>query len=151
MFNFTEEAIYSMKQIFINLPVNDLEKSMNFYLHLGFTMNPLFTDKDQKCMIWCDQIYVMLQSKDFFGDYIKKPIVDSKKFQSASFTLPVESPDKVNELIESGIKAGGIEPVPMLDEGFMLLRTIEDLDGYTWGIIHLDMDTFNEVKSTSEI
>ncbi len=137
-----------MKQIFINLPVTDLEKSMNFYLQLGFTMNPLFTDEDQKCMIWCDQIYVMLQSKDFFGAYLKKPIVDLKKYQSASFTLPVESREKVNELIEHGIKAGGIEPVPMLDEGFMLLRSIEDLDGYTWGIIHLDMDKFTEVKGS---
>jgi predicted lactoylglutathione lyase len=55
-----------MKQIFINLPVKNLEASMNFYEQLGFTVNPLFTFDDQKCMVWSNQIYVMLQSIEMF-------------------------------------------------------------------------------------
>ena len=136
-----------MKQIFINLPVEDLDKSMHFYTQLGFTNYPLFTDEKQKCMAWSEQIYVMLQSKDFFGSYNKKPLVDSQNNVAATFTLPVESLDRVNEIIENGLKAGGTEPLPMLDEGFMQVRSIEDLDGYTWGIIYLDLDKFRELKS----
>jgi predicted lactoylglutathione lyase len=136
-----------MKQIFINLPVEDLEKSMNFYTQLGFTNYPLFTGENQKCMVWSEQIYVMLQSKEFFSSYIKKPLLDTKNNLAASFTLPVESLDRVNEIIESGLKAGGIEPMPMLDEGFMQVRSIEDLDGHTWGVIYLDMDKFREFKA----
>lgn len=135
-----------MKQIFINLPVKNVETSMNFYTQLGFTNNPLFTDEDQKCMVWSEQIYVMLQSQEIFITYTKKPIPDTKNNIAATFTLPVESPDRVNEIIESGLKAGGTEPMPMLDEGFMQLRTIEDLDGHTWGIIYLDLNKFKEFK-----
>jgi predicted lactoylglutathione lyase len=97
-------------------------------------------------MVWSEQIYVMLQSKDFFSFYNKKPILDTKNNVAATFTLPVESLDRVNEIIENGLKAGGIEPVPMRDEGFMQVRSIEDLDGHTWGIIYLDMNKFRELK-----
>lgn len=135
-----------MKQIFINLPVEDLEKSMSFYTQLGFTNDPLFTGENQKCMVWSESIYVMLQSKKFFNTYNKNPFPDTKTSLAASFTLPVESLDRVNEIIENGLKAGGIEPVPMRDEGFMQIRTIEDLDGHTWGIIYLDMNKVKELK-----
>lgn len=131
-----------MKQIFINLPVQDIEKSMNLYLQLGFTIKPLFTDDNQKCMVWSDQIYIMLQSEKMFRSYLKKEIPNPKKYQAASYTLPVESLAKVNEIVESGLKAGAIESNPMIDEGFMQVRTIEDFDGHTWGIIFLDLNKF---------
>jgi predicted lactoylglutathione lyase len=136
-----------MKQIFINLPVADIEKSMDFYTQLGFTINPLFTGENQKCMVWSDQIYVILQTKAFSSAYIKKPFLDVKNFSTASFTIPVESIARVNEMIENGLHAGGKEPVPMLDEGFMFLRTIEDLDGFNWGVMHLDMGAFKALNT----
>ena len=131
-----------MKQIFINLPVSDIEKSMLFYIKMGFTINPLFTGENQKCMVWSDHIYVMLQTKAFSSAYIKKPFLDVKNFSTASFTLPVESIARVNEMIEIGLNAGGVEPIPSIDEGFMFLRSIEDLDGFTWGVMCLDMEKF---------
>ena len=134
-----------MKQIFINLPVKDVEASMNFYSQLGFTLNPLFTFDNQKCMVWSDQIYVMLQTLQMFKSGNKKNITDPKENVIATFTLPVESLDKVNEIIENGLKAGGTEPTPMLDEGFMQVRNIEDLDGHHWGVIYLDVNKFKEI------
>jgi len=127
-----------MKQIFINLPVKDVEASMDFYNQLGFTVNPLFTFDDQKCMVWSDQIYVMLQTHEMFKSGNKKNVADPKENTIATFTLPVESLERVNEMMENGIKAGGRESTPMLDEGFMQIRNIEDLDGHNWGIIYID-------------
>ncbi len=135
-----------MKQIFINLPVKNIEASKGFYTQLGFSNYPLFTFDDQKCMAWGEQILVMLHSKEFLNSEDKKPIADTKKYLTPSFTLPVESLEKVNRIIESGVKAGGIEPSPMVDEGFMQVRNIEDLDGYNWGIICLDLVKFKEMR-----
>ena len=135
-----------MKQVFINLPVIDFEKSLNFYLELGFILNPLFTDKYQKCLIWSDAIYVMLQSQEFSNAYSKKELVGPSVYSSASHTLPVESIEKVNQIVEYGLKAGGVEPVAVLDEGFMYLRTIEDFDGNAWGIMYLDVNAFKILK-----
>ena len=134
-----------MKQIFINLPVKDVLASMEFYQQLGFTVNPLFTFDDQKCMVWSDQIFVMLQTLEMFKSGNKKEIADPRKNRIATFTLPVDSLDIMNELMEKGLKAGGTESIPMIDEGFMQVRNIEDLDGHNWGIIYLDIDKFKQM------
>ena len=67
-----------MKQVFINLPVVDVEKSMTFYTQLGFTNNPQFSDEAGKCMVWSDSIFLMLLSHDKFTSFTKKPICDTK-------------------------------------------------------------------------
>ncbi len=134
-----------MKQIFINLPVKDVLASMEFYQQLGFTVNPLFTFDDQKCMVWSDQIFVMLQTLEMFKSGNKKEIADPRKNRIATFTLPVDSLDIMNELMGKGLKAGGTESIPMIDEGFMQVRNIEDLDGHKWGIIYLDIDKFKQM------
>jgi hypothetical protein len=135
-----------MNQLFINLPVSDLEKSTQFYLALGFTIQPLFTDKNQISLMWSDSIYLMLQSRDFSNSYLNKQTIDARKNQMPSFTLPVESIDLVNSMMEDGLKAGGVEPVAVIREDFMYLRSIEDVDGYIWGIMCLDVKLFQIYK-----
>lgn len=131
-----------MRQLFINLPVKDVNASMQFYTQLGFTVNPLFTFDNQKCMAWSDQVYVMLQTIDMFKSGIRKNPADPKKNTIATFTLLVESLDQLNEIMENGLKAGGTELKPAIDEGFMQVRNLEDLDGHIWGILFLDIDKF---------
>ncbi len=133
-----------MRQIFINLPVKDVDSSMLFYTQLGFTVNPLFTFNDQKCMVWSDQIYVMLQTVEMFKSGNNKNLADPKQNTIASFTLPVESLNQLNEIIENGLKAGGTELKPAIDEGFMQVRNIEDPDGHQWGILYLDLENFKK-------
>lgn len=135
-----------MKQIFINLPVVDLEKSKEFYAHLGFTNYPIFTAKNQVCMMWSETILVMLQSKAFFNLGNKKQLADVSKSISATFTLPVESITRMNEIVDTALNYGSREILPLIDEGFMQVRTIEDLDGHIWAFIYLDMDKFKEIK-----
>lgn len=135
-----------MKQVFINLPVENLEKSMNFYAQLGFTSNPLFTDDDQKCMVWSEHIYVMLMPREKFSIYTGKTIPDPEHYEAANYTLPVESLDRVNEIVDRGLKAGGTEPTPTKDHGFMQLRKLEDPDGHIWDIIFLDISKFEKHK-----
>ena len=133
-----------MRQLFINLPVKDVDAAMLFYTQLGFTVNPLFTFNDQKCMVWSDQIYVMLQTVDMFKSGNKKNLADPKQNTIASFTLPVESLTQLNEIMENGLKAGGTELMPAIDEGFMQVRNIEDPDGHLWGILFLDLEKFKK-------
>ena len=137
-----------MKQIFINLPVDDLEKSKNFYTEIGFTVNTLFTFYDQICMVWSEYIYVMLQTKYFFYSGNKTQVLNLNNNSSSTFTLPVGGIKEVNELVERGLKAGGTEPNNPIDEGYMQIRTIVDLDGHTWGIIYLDLDKFSKQKKS---
>jgi predicted lactoylglutathione lyase len=130
------------KQIFINLAVKDLQASMDFYTALGFTNNPQFSDDTAKCMVWCDNIFVMILSHEKFLQFATKPIADTKSGLAGLFSLSMNSIDEVNNVMANGLKAGGIEPAEMKDYGFMQQRTIEDFDGHTWEIFYMDMSKF---------
>ena len=127
------------KQVFINLAVKDVQKSMDFYAALGFVNNPQFSDDSGKCMAWSDNIFVMLLSHEKFATFATKPIADTKNAVAGLVSLSLDSLEEVNEVTEKGLKAGGIEPIEMRDYGFMQQRTIEDFDGHTWEIFFMDM------------
>lgn len=127
------------KQIFINLAVKDVQKSMDFYTALGFTNNPQFSDDAGKCMVWCENIFLMILSHEKFASFATKPIADTKSSLAGLFSLSMDSPEEVNSVIENGLKAGGIEPHEIRDYGFMQQRSIEDFDGHTWEIFYMDL------------
>jgi predicted lactoylglutathione lyase len=127
------------KQIFINLAVKDLQKSMDFYTALGFTNNPQFSDESGKCMVWNENIFVMILTHEKFASFTTKPLADTKSNIAGLFSLSVDSVDEVNKIMTNGLNAGGIEPNEMRDYGFMQQRTIEDFDGHTWEIFYMDI------------
>ena len=130
------------KQIFINLAVTDLAKSMEFYASLGFSNNPQFSDEMGKCMVWSESIFVMLLTHEKFSLFSTKPIADTKTNIAGLFSLSMDNVEEVNKIVDAGLKAGGIEPSEMKDYGFMVQRTIEDFDGHTWEIFFIDMSKF---------
>ena len=131
-----------MKQIFINLAVTDVSKSMEFYTALGFTNNPQFSDDTGKCMVWSESIFLMILSHEKFASFATKPIADTKNTLAGLFSLSMNSLEEVNAFMDKGLKAGGKEPHEMRDYGFMQQRTLEDFDGHTWEIFYMDMSKF---------
>lgn len=130
------------KQIFINLAVKNLQKSMDFYTALGFKNNPQFSDETAKCMVWSENIFVMIMTHEKFASFATKPIADTKSNLAGLFSLSVENVDEINKIVTNGLNAGGIEPCEMKDYGFMQQRTIEDFDGHTWEIFYMDLSKF---------
>lgn len=127
------------KQIFINLVVKDLQKSMDFYTALGFMNNTQFSDDNGKCMEWNESIFVMLLTQEKFSTFTNKPIADTKSHIAGLFSLSLDNIDEVNHVMTNGLAAGGIEPIEMKDYGFMQQRTIEDFDGHTWELFYMDL------------
>lgn len=130
------------RQIFINFAVKDVQKSMDFYTALGFSNNPQFSDESGKCMVWSENIFVMIMTHEKFASFATKPIADTKSALAGLFSLSVDSVDEVNSIVNKGLEAGGTEPNELRDYGFMVQRTIEDIDGHTWEIFHMDMSKF---------
>ena len=137
------------KQVFINLAVKDLQKSMDFYTAMGFSNNPQFSDETGKCMVWSENIFVMILTHEKFASFATKPIADTKSNLAGLFSLSLDSIDEVNSLMTKGLKAGGTEPNEMKDYGFMQQRTIEDFDGHTWEIFYMDITKFPTEQPTT--
>ena len=138
-----------VKQVFINLAVKDLQKSMDFYTAMGFSNNPQFSDETGKCMVWSENIFVMIMTHEKFAGFATKPIADTKSNLAGLFSLSLDSIDEVNNLMTNGLKAGGTEPNEMKDYGFMQQRTIEDFDGHTWEVFYMDITKFPTEQPTS--
>lgn len=130
------------KQIFINLAVSNVQKSMDFYTSIGFTNNPQFSDETGKCMVWENNIFLMLLSHEKFSSFTKKPIADTKKNIAGLYSLSFDTIEEVHAFMEKGLKADGIEPSEMRDYGFMQQRTLEDFDGHTWEVFYMDVSQF---------
>lgn len=130
------------KQVFINLAVTDLERSMQFYTAMGFANNPQFSDDTAKCMVWSDNIYVMIMTHDKFKSFATKPIADTKNSLAGIFSMSFDNMDEVNKAMDNALAAGGTEPTEMKDYGFMQQRSIEDPDGHTWELFYMDMSKF---------
>lgn len=130
------------KQIFINLVVSDLEKSTKLYTAMGFVNNPQFSDETAKCMVWSENIFLMIMTAEKFNTFATKPLADTKSTLAALYSISVESVDVMNSIMTEGLNAGGTEPHEMRDYGFMQQRSIEDFDGHTWEIFFMDMSKF---------
>jgi len=127
------------KQIFINLPVSDLDKSMAFFKKLGFTFNLQFTDEKAACLVLGENIYSMLLTKPMFETFTKKPISDAKKSTEVLIAIDVETKEEVDELVKKAVTAGGKIYMEPQDHGWMYQHSFEDLDGHQWEIIYADM------------
>ncbi len=128
------------KQIFVNFPVKNLERSMSFFRKLGFEFNPQFTNKDAACMIVeKDSSYAMLLTEPFFKTFTEKTIADTSKTTEVLTALSVESRAEVDRLLKIAIDAGGSETRAAIDLGFMYNRAFDDPDGHTWELFHMDM------------
>ena len=125
-------------QIFVNLPVKDLNRSVEFFTKLGYTFNPQFTDEKATCMIISDTIYVMLLTETFFQTFTKKEIVNAHKALEVSICLSAESKEAVDEMVNKAETAGGTIPNPATDYGFMYQHSYEDLDGHHWEIMWMN-------------
>ena len=125
-------------KIFVNLPVKDLNKTIDFFTKLGFRFNPQFTDENATCMIVGEGIFVMLLIEKFFKTFTKKEICDTKKNTEVIIALSAESKEKVDQMIKNAIESGGIESRETQDYGWMYGRNFEDINGHIWEIIYMD-------------
>lgn len=115
--------------IFVNMPTTDLERSKSFYEALGYTINPLFTDENAACVVLDDNVYFMVLTRDFLATFTDKQVIDPKTHVGAMVALSRDSREEVDEVVANGLAAGGSEPRPAQDYGFMYSRDLEDPDG----------------------
>jgi predicted lactoylglutathione lyase len=126
------------KQIFINLPVKDLKKSMTFFAKLGFTFNLQYTDDNAACMIIGENIYAMLLLEKFFKTFTNKEICDAKKNTEVLIAIDAESKNAVDDMIRKAVEAGGSTYRNPQDNGWMYGHSFADLDGHQWEVLFMD-------------
>ncbi|MFC4712506.1 VOC family protein [Planococcus dechangensis] len=129
-------------QIFVNLPVSDLEKSMKFFGEMGFDFDERMTDNNATCMIIGPNIYAMLLVEDFFKSFTHKAIADTSKSAEAIIALAASSREEVDEWIHKAIAAGGDSANEPMDNKFMYSWSFHDPDGHLWEVMYMEDEAF---------
>lgn len=123
------------RQIFVNLPVNDLPRSMAFWRALGFDFNLDYTDETAACLVISDTIFAMLMTRTKFGDFALKPVADAHVSSEVIIAFSVESRADVDRIADAALANGGKQQREAQDHGSMYYRPIEDPDGHTWEVM----------------
>ena len=130
-------------QIYVNLHVKDVERSMAFFTGLGFEFDMRFTDKKQAaCLIIGENMYVMLLTEDYFKTFTKKEVVDTENYSELTVALAAESREKVDEIVNKAVELGGKIFADPVDHGFMYQWSFLDPDGHVWEIGYMDISAF---------
>ena len=132
-----------VNQIFLNLPVKDISKTIHFFKNIGFSFDQTYTDENATCMIIGENIYAMLLVEKFFKTFTSKEICDTKVNTEFVCALSVESRNKVDEIIDRVLLSGGSEPRAVQDHGFMYGRSFQDIDGHLWEVFYMENNSKN--------
>lgn len=125
-------------QIFMNLPVKNLNSSIEFFSKLGFAFEPKFTDINATCMIIGENIFAMLLVPDFFRTFTTKEIADASKSTEVLISMRVNSREEVDAYVKKAIEAGGKIYEEPRDDGWMYGWSFADLDGHQWELFYMD-------------
>jgi len=124
--------------IFVNIPTTDLDRAKAFYEALGFSINPNFTDENAACVVLSDTIYFMVLTRDYLATFTDKQIIDPKTQAQVSIALTRDSREQVDDVLAKGLAAGGSEPRPAQDYGFMYSRDLDDPDGNNLSFLFME-------------
>ncbi|MCM3261983.1 VOC family protein [Paenibacillus lautus] len=124
--------------IFVNLPVKDLEKTKNFFSKIGFEFNEQFTDKNAACLVIGDNIFAMLLTEDYFKTFTKKDLSNAANTTEVILALSAESREQVDDIVNAALAAGGSPSNDPVDHGFMYGWSFQDPDGHLWEVMYMD-------------
>jgi len=124
-------------RIFVNLPVKDLKKSIIFYASLGFQFSAKFTNDVASCVIVGDNIFVMLLAEKHFKAFTQKDVSDATKYTEVLIAIDLESKEKVVEMVNNALAAGGSTYMEPQDQNGMYGHSFADLDGHQWELFYM--------------
>jgi hypothetical protein len=126
------------KNIYVNLPVKDLKRSISFYSELGFSLNEQFTDEKAACIVIGENIYAMLLTEGFFKEFTNKKICDATKSTEVLIAIDVPGRKDVDDMVNKASKAGGSLYREPQDHGWMYQHSFADPDGHQWEVLYID-------------
>ena len=124
------------KGIYINLATNNIIKTKEFFVGIGFEFVEDFSDENGICIKAADNIFMMFMNGDKFNGFTKLELTDSKKEKEVILGFELDSIKAVDEAAKKVVQFGGTVHDPV-ELDFMYYIVFKDLDGH-----HFELFTF---------
>ena len=128
------------KEFWLNLPVKNVEKTIEFFSKIGFSLNEKHTNSEMACFAVGEKnSTVLFFAEDKFKSFTKNKIPDPKTGSQVLISFDAESREEVDEMASKVFDAGGrICDEPAESQGWMYGFAFADLDGYRWNMLFMD-------------
>ncbi|ROI00092.1 VOC family protein [Chryseobacterium daecheongense] len=130
-----------ISQIYVNLPVKDIQKTREFWTNLGFSINEQFSDDKAACVIMNDDIYVMFLTEEYFQTFSHKPVPKGDTAQ-VLVAIGLNSREEVDTVVNTALKNGGTQDEEPQDYGWMYQNSFWDINGHGWNVTFADISQF---------
>jgi uncharacterized protein len=137
------------RKLFVNLAVEDLDRSIEFFARLGFEFEEAFTDATATCMLIGEDAYAMLLVKSRFAEFANKQMCDPSTHAETILGISADTRESVDELVDTALVAGGRSAGEPQDHGFMYSRSVHDPDGHHWEVVWMDSTVIAEALEGS--
>jgi len=130
------------KELWINLPVKDVDKSREFFVKLGFSLNTHYGNSETSASLFvgAKQIVLMLFTESAFSGFTKHAVADARQASEVLFSIDAESRQEVDEIARKAAAAGGtVFSEPAEHQGWRYGCGFADLDGHRWNVLYMDM------------
>lgn len=126
------------RQTFVNLAVQNIVKSREFFEELGFEFDPAFSNAGCACMIISPGTYVMMLAEGFFQAFTTKDILDTAELTEVVIAISADSVEGVDAMLRGAVEAGGTLIREARDHGHMYGGAFEDLDNHQWEVFNIE-------------
>ncbi|WP_461449269.1 VOC family protein [Mucilaginibacter sp.] len=132
-----------INDLWINLPVKDLKKSIPFFEAIGFSFtknSPGFTLTSAPMQVGSKKVVVMLFQDSQFASFTQNPISNTTQGTEVLFSFQVETREKVDQVAQDAEAAGGmVFAQPAEKDGWLYGCGFTDLDGHRWNALFMAM------------
>ncbi|MDB5225638.1 MAG: Glyoxalase/bleomycin resistance protein/dioxygenase [Candidatus Adlerbacteria bacterium] len=125
------------KQVILNLPVKDIEKSKAFFSQMGLSIDSNLTDEHATCFVVAENVVVALLPEPHFKEASMGEMADASKANEVLISIGADSREEVDSLVGNAIKAGGLELHEPADMDTIYGRSFADLDHHKWNVFYM--------------
>jgi len=124
------------QNIWINLPVKDVERSTAFFNEIGF--HAVSVD-NEKAKLVIGQTTILLFLEATFESFTASKAADTSQNAEVIFSIGADSREEVDAFIQKvELSGGSIFGKPSEIAGWMYGAGFADLDGHRWNLLYMD-------------
>ena len=127
-----------INQIYVNLPVKDVQKTKDFWTKLGFTINEQFSDEKAVCVVLNDNTFVMFLTEEYFQTFSERPVSKGDTTQ-VLVAVGMQSRAEVDQIVNAAVANGATQHEEAQDHGWMYQNSFWDIDGHGWNVMFTDI------------
>lgn len=130
-----------ISNLWINLPVKNLETSVNFFKKLGFVDQSVKLNNTESFRLEIGKVVIMLFQESKFKEFIHYELSNPKRGSEMLLSIEVDSREEVDKIFENVNSAGGTEfAQPKEKDGWLYGAGFLDPDGHRWNLLFMDRD-----------